>query len=85
MQRQIAASDALCGQAARRRHQDTHPANRAKLARSAIAFVSPVAYLLGGILPVLDLPGVTWFAVGSIAAIVAAVLISRIALVEVLR
>ena len=72
-------------QAARRIYDNKHPANQLKLGKSVLAFVSPAAYLLGGILLVLDLPGVVWFAVGSIAAIVAAVLISWIALVEVLR
>lgn len=72
-------------QAARRIYENTHPANRLKLVKSAIAFVAPAAYLIGGVLLVVGLPGVVWFAAGAIAAIVAAVLISWIALVEVLR
>ncbi|MFH8249276.1 hypothetical protein ACH3VR_02765 [Microbacterium sp. B2969] len=73
-------------QATRRIYENHHPANRLKLAKSVVGFVAPLGYVAGGILLVAGVDaGVFWFAAGAIAAIVAAVLISWIALVEVLR
>lgn len=73
-------------QAARRIFENRHPANRLRLLKAAVGFVAPLAYLLGGVLLAAGtVAGLTWFAVGSIVAIVAALLVSWIVLVEVLR
>jgi len=73
-------------QAARRIFENRHPANRLRGLKSAVGFVAPLAYVIGGALLVAGQPGaLVWFAVGSIVAIVAALLVSWIVLVEVLR
>jgi hypothetical protein len=72
-------------QAARQVYANRHPANRVKLGKSIVAFFAPVAYAVGSVVLIAGIGGETWFAVGAIAAIIAAVLISWIALVEVLR
>lgn len=62
------------------------PANQLKPLRAAIGFLAPLAYLVGGIL-LLSSPsaGLMWLAAGAIAAIAASLMISWVALVEVLR
>jgi hypothetical protein len=73
-------------QASRRIYENHHPANRQKLVKSAVGFVAPLAYLVGGVLALAGSPsGVLWAAVGAIASIVAGILMSWIALVEILR
>ncbi|MFS0732140.1 hypothetical protein ABC304_09045 [Microbacterium sp. 1P10UB] len=80
------AATAFSTQAARRIFQNDDPENRLKPIKALVGFVAPVLYVVGGALVLAgDSGGVTWFAVGSIAAIVAAILISWIALVEILR
>jgi hypothetical protein len=82
---------ALCAavfqvQATRRIFENRHPANRIRWLKSAVGFVAPLAYLLGGALLAAGwFDGLVWFAAGSIIAIVAALLVSWIVLVEVLR
>lgn len=54
--------------------------------KAAIGFLAPLCYLVGGaLLLAASADGLAWFAAGAIAAIIAALLISWIALVEVLR
>lgn len=73
-------------QAARRIFQNRHPANRLRAGKSAVGFIAPLAYLIGGALLAAGQPGgLLWFAAGSLIAIVAALLMSWIVLVEVLR
>ncbi|MGX5772381.1 hypothetical protein ACWKWN_16675 [Microbacterium trichothecenolyticum] len=73
-------------QATRRIFENRHPANRLRWLKSAVGFLAPLAYLVGGALLAGGEPvGLVWFAVGSIVAIVAALLVSWIVLVEVLR
>jgi hypothetical protein len=73
-------------QATRRIFENRHPANRLRWLKSAVGFLAPLAYLVGGALLAGGQPvGLVWFAVGSIVAIVAALLVSWIVLVEVLR
>ena len=73
-------------QATRRIFENRHPANRLRWLKSAVGFFAPLAYLVGGTLLTAGQPGgLAWFAVGSIVAIVAALLVSWIVLVEVLR
>ncbi|MGU3646655.1 hypothetical protein ACLBXX_16955 [Microbacterium sp. C23T] len=74
------------GQATRRIFENQHPANRMRGLKSAVGFFAPLAYLIGGALLAAGRPGgLAWFAVGSIVAIGAALLVSWIVLVEVLR
>lgn len=76
----------LQAQATRRIYENSHPGNQMKFTKSAIGFVAPCAYLVGAALLVVGSPqGVVWFAAGSIVAIITALVISWIALVEVLR
>jgi len=73
-------------QATRRIFENRHPANRLRTLKSAVGFFAPLAYLIGGALLAAGQPdGLVWFAAGSIIAIVAALLVSWIVLVEVLR
>ena len=73
-------------QATRRIFENQHPANRMRWLKSAVGFLAPLDYLIGGALLAADQPaGLAWFAVGSIVAIGAALLVSWIVLVEVLR
>ncbi|WP_349428235.1 hypothetical protein [Microbacterium sp. LWS13-1.2] len=73
-------------QAARRIFENRHPANRLRAGKSAVGFIAPLAYLVGGALLAADQPGgLLWFASGSLIAVVAALLVSWIVLVEVLR
>jgi hypothetical protein len=64
-----------------------HPQNRMKLGKSTLNLVPVLAYLLGGVL-VLAGPapaGLVAIAIGSILAICTGVIVSWVALVEVLR
>ncbi|MFE5410948.1 hypothetical protein [Microbacterium sp. NPDC056569] len=73
-------------QATRRIFENRHPANRMRGLKSAVGFFAPLAYVVGGgLLASGRTDGLVWFAVGSIVAIVAALLVSWIVLVEVLR
>ncbi|MBT2452934.1 hypothetical protein J7F03_39085 [Streptomyces sp. ISL-43] len=73
-------------QATRRIYENRHPDNQMKFGKSAVGFVAPFAYLVGAALLITGSPqGVVWFAAGSIVAIITALVISWIALVEVLR
>ena len=73
-------------QATRRIFENRHPANRMRWLKAAVGFFAPLAYLAGGALLAAGQPGgLVWFAVGSIVAIGAALLVSWIVLVEVLR
>lgn len=73
-------------QAARRIAQNHDPANRMPALKSLIGFVAPAAYAIGAVLLLAGLPGgLVLFAVGALLAIAAALLISWVVLVEVLR
>ena len=77
---------AFAVQAARRIFQNRHPRNRLRAGKSAVGFAAPLSYLLGGaLLAAGQDQGLVWFAVGSIVAIMAALMVSWIVLVEVLR
>lgn len=72
--------------AARRIYQNQDPANRMRAGKVAIVFAPPLAYVVGGVMLVSGFGGgLVAFAVGSMTAIVAAILVSWIVLVEVLR
>ena len=73
-------------QATRRIIENRHPANRMRWLKSAVGFLAPLAYVIGGVLLATGQHGgLVWFAVGSIVAIGAALMVSWIVLVEVLR
>jgi hypothetical protein len=73
-------------QASRRIFQNRDPQNRLRWGKAAVGFVAPLAYLAGGgLLAAGQGHGLLWFAVGSIVAIVTALIVSWIVLVEVLR
>ncbi len=73
-------------QATRRIFENRHPANRLRWLKAAVGFLAPLAYAIGGaLLAAGRADGLVWFAAGSIVAIVAALLVSWIVLVEVLR
>ena len=66
--------------------QNHHPENRMRALKAALGFLPLVAYAVGGILLLADAPaGLVLFAVGSILAIIVALIVSWIVLVEVLR
>jgi hypothetical protein len=66
--------------------QNRHPQNRMRAGKAAVAFLAPATYLVGGVLLLAGSPaGLVWLAVGAIAAIVAALFVSWVVLVEVLR
>jgi hypothetical protein len=73
--------------AARRIFENRHPDNRLRTLKAAVGFAAPAAYVLGGVLLLLtgSSAGLLAFAIGSILAIAAALLVSWVALVEVLR
>lgn len=73
-------------QATRRIYGNRDPANQMKLAKAALGFLAPLGYLVGGVLLLAEIEaGMVAMAVGAIAAIVAAILVSWVALVEILR
>ena len=73
-------------QATRRILQNRDPQNRLRWAKSTVGFAAPVAYLVGGALVAAGEPqGLAWMAIGSVIAVIAALLVSWIVLVEVLR
>jgi len=73
-------------QAARRVLENRDPANRMRPVKAIVGFIAPVAYLVGGALLIAGTDaGLVWFAFGSVLAIIAALLISWVVLVEVLR
>lgn len=66
--------------------QNRHPENRLRAAKAAVAFCSPALYVVGGVLLVTgSAGGLVWLAAGAIAAVVAALFVSWVVLVEVLR
>ncbi|MBN9153294.1 MAG: hypothetical protein J0I70_15950 [Microbacterium sp.] len=66
--------------------QNHHPENRMRVLKSALGFLPPAAYAAGGILLLVASPaGFFLIATGSILAIVVALVVSWIVLVEVLR
>ncbi|MCT9820984.1 hypothetical protein N3K63_11905 [Microbacterium sp. W1N] len=66
--------------------QNRHPANRLRAGKAAVSFLTPVVYLVGGVLLASgSTSGLVWLAAGAIAAIVAALFVSWVVLVEVLR
>jgi hypothetical protein len=73
--------------AAHRIQQNRHPENRMRPLKSVLGFLAPLAYLVGGVLLIAGAgsAALALFAAGSILAIVAALLVSWIVLVEVLR
>jgi hypothetical protein len=73
--------------AARRIYENRHPENRARAVKVAVNFAAPVAYLVGGVLLIAGVTGagLVAFAVGSVAAIAVAIVVSWVVLVEVLR
>lgn len=76
----------FAAQAAREIFLNRHPGNRLKLLKSLINFATPMLYLVGAILLAGGIAsGLLWFAAGSIVAIISALLVSWIVLVEVLR
>ena len=77
---------AFAVQAARRIFENRHPRNRLRVGKAAVGFIAPLAYLVGGaLLAAGQGHGLLWFAVGSIVGIMAALMVSWIVLVEVLR
>ncbi|MBN9177889.1 MAG: hypothetical protein J0I43_11035 [Microbacterium sp.] len=73
-------------QAARRIVENRHPENRARFFKVVLGLVAPLAYLIGGVMLAVGMPGgLLLFAIGSILSIVAALMISWVVLVEVLR
>ncbi|WP_194396054.1 hypothetical protein [Microbacterium atlanticum] len=80
------AAAVFAAQATRRIFENHHPRNRLRTGKAAVGFIAPAAYLVGGALLVAGRDqGLVWFAVGSILAIMAALMVSWIVLVEVLR
>ena len=81
-----AAASAFQMHATRRILQNRTPENRLRWAKSAVGFAAPVAYVIGGALVATgDAQGLAWCGIGSIVAVMAALLVSWIVLVEVLR
>lgn len=73
-------------QAARRITENVDPQNRARALKITVGFVAPTAYIVGAALLMTGSSGgLVLFAAGSIVAIMAALLISWVVLVEVLR
>ena len=73
-------------QATRRITENRDPENRLRWAKAGIGFLAPLSYVIGGVLVSLgESHGLLWMAGGSIVAVVAALLVSWIVLVEVLR
>jgi len=79
-------ASAFSVQAARRILQDPSPESRWRSGKAALGFLAPGCYAIGGVLVFVDPgAGVTWIAAGAMVAIVAALLVSWVVLVEVLR
>ncbi len=67
-------------------YQNRHPENRLRAGKSVVTFLAPALYAVGGVLLLFaDPSGLVWLAAGAIAAIVAALFVSWVVLVEVLR
>jgi len=65
---------------------DPDPRSRARTGKLAVGFVPTAAYLVAGVLAALGAPAALYFAAaGALLAIVAALVVSWVALVEVLR
>ena len=65
---------------------DRNPAHRATAAKAVLGFLPAIAFLVAGVLAVLGLPtALHVVAAGAILAIVASIVVSWVALVEVLR
>ena len=74
------------GVAARRIFQNKDPRNRLPPVKAGVGFVPLVSYLAGAMLLLSDnASGLTYLAVASILAIISALLVSWVVLVEVLR
>ena len=66
--------------------EDRDPRHRANVAKGLLGFLPATAYLVAGVLAVLGFPAALYVAAaGAILAIVAALVVSWVALVEVLR
>ena len=80
------AAGAFQVQAARAIFADDHPAARAKLPKSVFGFLPIAAYFIAGCAVLLGHPaGLSFAAAGCLLAIVAAIVVSWVVLVEVLR
>ena len=67
-------------------YQNRHPENRLRAGKSVVTFLAPALYAVGGVLLLFADPSrLVWLAAGAIAAIVAALFVSWVVLVEVLR
>lgn len=74
------------GVASRRIFQNKDPMNRVRPVKAGVGFVPLVSYLAGALLLLADNgSGLTYLAVASILAIISALLVSWVVLVEVLR
>lgn len=71
--------------AARRIFQNRAPENRLRLVKAVVGFVPTGLYAIGGIILITGGSGLLLLAVGGVTAIVVAVVVSWIVLVEVLR
>lgn len=73
-------------EATRRIYENTDPGNTWKLGKAVLGFIPPLLYAAGAALLLAGLPsGLLLFAFGAIVAITAALLVSWVVLVEVLR
>ncbi|WP_299090946.1 hypothetical protein [uncultured Microbacterium sp.] len=72
-------------EAARRIFQNRAPENRVRVAKATVGFVPTALYATGGVPMIAGSGGLLLLAIGAIAAIVVALLVSWIVLVEVLR
>lgn len=73
-------------QATRQIYANRDPRNEFRLGKAVFGFLAPAAYACGALVLMLGMPwGLVLFAVGAIASIIAGIVISWIALVEVLR
>ncbi len=79
-------SGAFQGEAARRIYENDDPGNELKFGKAVLGFLPPLLYATGGILLMLSVPaGLVLFAFGAVVAIITALLVSWVVLVEVLR
>ena len=77
---------AFQSQAAVEIFRNRHPANRMRWLKAIVGYLAPAAYVAGGALLLAGVSGgLVWFAVGSIVAIITALVVSWVVLVEVLR